>query len=254
MPRGTEPEPLDDEEYEPGPNPTDNNAEDEEKQIEIQSKVDELILTGNSGEASQEIEKKLAASETKSPQQKQEEQDLLDEAEAMAGQNAPISDKDFDNNVSTLDYINGVMYKEGIPMDIGRQEAFLAEMGILDSIDNGGVFSLMLPKSPVDGIKDTQNSDEAYDYTSSVFFYQPNPKVDPETGEDEVVHLKVNGEDIKLKYPIKSGREFAKNLIRPGWFQKCNKYYVVSQSLVAQGAVVPEDGFTVAMVVEDDDL
>jgi hypothetical protein len=62
---------------------------------------------------------------------------------------------DIDGNVSTLDYIDGVMYKEGIPMDIGRQEAFLAEMGILDSIDNGGVFALTLPKSPVDGTKDT---------------------------------------------------------------------------------------------------
>jgi hypothetical protein len=127
-------------------------------------------------------------------------------------------DEDLDNNVSTLDYIDGVMYKDGVPMDIGRQEAFFAEMGILDSIDNGGVFSLVLPKSPVDGINDIQGSDEAFDYTSSVFFYQPNPKVNPETGKDELISLKVDGKDIKLKYPIKSGREFAKNLVRPGWF------------------------------------
>ena len=67
-------------------------------------------------------------------------------------------------------------------------------------------------------------------------------------------YIITNGRDIKLKYPIRSGRELAKNLIRPGWFQKCNKYYVVSQSIVAQGAVVPEDGFTVSMIIEDDEL
>ena len=257
-PRGTEPMPMEDEnEYEPGPDPTEPTPEEEEEEDrseEIQAKVDELLLTSQSGESSQEIEKKLAESEVKSPQQKIEERDLLEEAAAIPGQNMTLPDVDLDGNVSTLDYINGVMYKEGIPMDYGRQEAFLAEMGILDSIDNGGVFSLTLPKSTVDGTKDTQSSDEAYDYTSSVFFYQPNPKVDPNTGEDELVHLKQNGRDIKLKYPIRSGRELAKNLIRPGWFQKCNKYYVVSQSIVAQGAVVPEDGFTVSMIIEDDEL
>jgi len=98
--------------------------------------------------------------------------------------------------VSTLDYIDGVMYKDGVPMDYGRQDVFLAEMGILDSIDNGGVFSLTLPKSPLDGSKDTQSSDEAYDYTSSVFFYQPNPKVDPEPGLDEIIHLTLNKEEL----------------------------------------------------------
>jgi hypothetical protein len=38
------------------------------------------LLTSNSGEATPEVENKLMSSETKSPQQKQEEQDLIEEA------------------------------------------------------------------------------------------------------------------------------------------------------------------------------
>jgi len=77
-PIGTEPEQIEDEEYEDGPDPEENNAEEE--QAEIQAKVDELLLTSNSGEATPEVENKLMSSETKSPQQKQEEQDLVEEA------------------------------------------------------------------------------------------------------------------------------------------------------------------------------
>ncbi|QWM90615.1 hypothetical protein [uncultured phage cr61_1] len=92
-------------------------------------------------------------------------------------------------------------------------------------------------------------------FVSNTFFYQPNPDVDQETGEDLLMKLTVNGKLVKLNKPLASGRVLSLKLSTPGWLQSAKKYYIVTQSLQARDNTLfdDSDSMTVSLILEDDE-
>ena len=101
----------------------------------------------------------------------------------------------------------------------------------------------------------TATNDQLTDLISQTFFYQPEPKINEETGEDELPKLTVDGKEVKFDKPLASGRQLSKKLSQNGWLGKAKKYFIVTQS--EQGKNVAKDkdvrdAMTVALVIEDD--
>ena len=92
-------------------------------------------------------------------------------------------------------------------------------------------------------------------FVSNTFFYQPNPDIDQETGEDQLMKLTINGEQVKLNKPLASGRILSQKLSTPGWLQSAKKYYIVTQSLQARDNTLFDDvdSMTVSLILEDDE-
>lgn len=92
-------------------------------------------------------------------------------------------------------------------------------------------------------------------FVSNTFFYQPNPDIDQETGEDQLMKLTVNGEQVKLNKPLASGRVLSQKLSTPGWLQSAKKYYIVTQSLQARDNTLfsDADSMTVSLILEDNE-
>lgn len=102
----------------------------------------------------------------------------------------------------------------------------------------------------------TGTNDQLTDLISQTFFYQPNPKTNEETGEDELPKLTVNGEEVEFDKPLASGRKLSEKLSKPGWLKGTKKYFIVTQS--EQGKKVANDkdvrdAMTVALVIEDNE-
>lgn len=96
--------------------------------------------------------------------------------------------------------------------------------------------------------QNAQSSDDVADFISSVFFYLPSDRKE----SSEIIKLKVNGKDVQLKYPRKPASQLAQKLIEPGWLNRCNKYYIVTQaSNIVRNLGNEEDSYTVALVIED---
>ncbi|WP_173431870.1 hypothetical protein [Sharpea azabuensis] len=88
------------------------------------------------------------------------------------------------------------------------------------------------------------SGDEALkDYISETFFYQPD--------SDDPIILSVDGKPLKLKYDVKPGKELAKKLVRPDWFESCDKYYVVSKNSNNADLKDP-NSFTICLIIDDD--
>ena len=102
--------------------------------------------------------------------------------------------------------------------------------------------------------KESQIRDEAYDFVSDVFFYQPDAT--------EPMRLAIGGKDVKLPYKLHAGKEFSQNLIKKGWledlYNRGKVYYIVTQAQDAsykkEGRTIEQDmdTFTVSLIVEDD--
>lgn len=101
----------------------------------------------------------------------------------------------------------------------------------------------------------TSTNDQLADLISQTMFYQPNPKVDEETGEDELVNITVNDKKVKFDKPLASGRQLSKKLSQVGWLKNTKKYFIVTQSQQGRN-VAPNkdirDAMTVALVIEDE--
>lgn len=101
----------------------------------------------------------------------------------------------------------------------------------------------------------TKSNDKLVDLVSQTFFYQPNPEIDQETGEDVVPKLTIDGKQVDLGKPLASGRKLSENLSKLGWLASTKKYFIVTQS--EQGKKVakdkdPRDAMTIALIIEDD--
>lgn len=111
-------------------------------------------------------------------------------------------------------------------------------------------------------------ADETESFVSSTLFYNPDPKVNEETGLDEKAILSVDGNPIQLEHEQGSGRELAKKLTQKGWLNNAKKYFVVACAKERREQIEayiksqnkPEkdwvneqwrNGLTVAMVIDD---
>lgn len=68
--------------------------------------------------------------------------------------------------------------------------------------------------------------------------------------------LRINGEDVKLPKPLGTGKELSKKLLKKNWLTKAKKYYIVTQSEVANRMKNVQDRIdtlTVALIIEDDE-
>ena len=71
------------------------------------------------------------------------------------------------------------------------------------------------------------------DLLSCTFFYNPDPRDENGNPTDKPIDLTVGGEQVKLRYKLRSNRELAKKLLIPNWFKNANKYYIVTQNQAA---------------------
>lgn len=79
-------------------------------------------------------------------------------------------------------------------------------------------------------------------------FYDPQATTPP--------FLRVNGKDIKLPKELGTGKELSKKLLQKGWLTKAKKYYIVTQSEVANRMKNVQDRvdtLTVALIIEDEE-
>ena len=101
----------------------------------------------------------------------------------------------------------------------------------------------------------TATNDQLTDLISQTFFYQPQPKIDEKTGNDEIPRLTVDGKEVVFDKPLASGRKLSEKLSQRGWLKNTKKYFIVTQS--QQGVNVAKDkdvrdAMTVALVIEDE--
>ena len=86
-----------------------------------------------------------------------------------------------------------------------------------------------------------QNSDQVKrDFLSQTFFYNNKATQAP--------YLRVNGKDVRLKYPIQTGAQLSQKLSQKGWFEKTTKFYVVTGNTTTNA-----DELTVSMVIYDEE-
>lgn len=86
-----------------------------------------------------------------------------------------------------------------------------------------------------------QNSDQVKrDFLSQTFFYNNKATQAP--------YLRVNGKDVRLKYPIQTGAQLSQKLSEKGWFEKTTKFYVVTGNTTTNA-----DELTVSMVIYDEE-
>ena len=144
--------------------------------------------------------------------------------------------------------IGGLVLDDSIQDSIGLQEELLYKLEFGIGLDQDDIPNLGHNKN------ESQAKDEAYDYVSDVFFYQPTA--------EKPMRLAINGKTIKLPYDLKPGSEFSKKLIEKGWIEDLQSrgkiYYIVSQAADAahdnKNRTVDQDmdTFTVTLVIEDD--
>lgn len=108
-----------------------------------------------------------------------------------------------------------------------------------------------------------QKSDEIYtDFLGQTFKYFPDEyykngeKVKPPVLQNVFMRDgKVVKEPIKLRNnaTLKTGFELGKKLLIPGWFEKAEKYFVITQDQSDSEDVNNTDNFVVAMIIQDGD-
>lgn len=154
------------------------------------------------------------------------------------------------DNLGKLEYQDGQWMYEGqiVPPDLAAE--LIQEQSTLNDIDMlfdySGVPSDEYSTKPEQAV----TKDEAADYVSSTFFYQPDA-TEPMTlsGVYEVVNGKVQVDQFARRgYELRPGKELSEHLIKPGWVSGCHIYYIVTK---AESSTDDPDTFTVSMVIED---
>ena len=167
--------------------------------------------------------------------------------------------------LSELDFINGVWMHGGSVVDPEAIAAILGIQDTLSSIDHGALMSAYSRPGRSNSREDSQTQADLArgDLLSCTFFYNPDPRDENGNPTDKPIDLTVGGEQVKLRYELRSNRELAKKLLIPNWFKNANKYYIVTQNQAAQeyfeknkdkrfSSEEIADTFTVALIIEDD--
>lgn len=203
----------------------------------------------------------IESSITEDDTQQYEIQEIISEQENEAEeqeQNAIADSLAFIDNLDSLyfDEDSQQWYYEDDALTDEQSEMIETELLLLGLAETIGITQEQLPDGSVTSkaIKRVlATSDSVGDLVSSTFFYQPNPRVNEETQLDEVVSLKVGGQEVKFDKPVASGRKLAEKLLQRGWLQSTKKYYVVSQSQEGVNSLGDvRDSMTVVLCLEDD--
>ena len=169
-----------------------------------------------------------------------------------------------DIDISELDIINGIWMQGQSVVDPDAMAALLNIQSTLAQLDSGVLSAAYNRPGRSKEREDAQTQADLAkgDLLSSTFFYNPDPRDEKGNPTDKPIKLTIGGEQVKLRYTLRSNRELAKKLLKPGWFQNANKYYIVTQNEAAQeyfeknkDKVTPEqiaDSFTVALILEDE--
>ena len=181
------------------------------------------------------------------------EQEAADTATVLNGEWVIIDD------YSGLEYNDeGFLMYDGDILPVDQQQAVEDDILLLGLSEQPLFSQEELPEGinkRGEDDRETASNDKLADLISQTFFYQPNPKKDEKTGEDQLPKLTVDGKEVKFDKPLASGRKLSENLSKPGWLAKTKKYFIVTQS--EQGKRVAKDkdirdAMTVAMVIEDE--
>lgn len=143
---------------------------------------------------------------------------------------------------------NGTLNIEDLPekldVDIQSESDTLSNMDSqTESTDTSGVYDDRKPKPWA--VQESEDIERRYvDHT---FFYRPDA--------EEPMDIRVDGKDVKLPEgcTIGTGAELAQKLTQKGWFEKADKFYVVSQMQKYQEGNLGDerDLFTVSLAIRD---
>lgn len=143
---------------------------------------------------------------------------------------------------------NGTLNIEDLPekldIDIQSESDTLSDMdNPTQSTDTSVAYDDRKPKPWA--VQESEDIERRYaDHT---FFYRPDA--------EEPMKIKVNGKDVKLPEgcTIGTGAELAQKLTQKGWFEKADKFYVVSQMQKYQEGNIGDerDVFTVSLAIRD---
>lgn len=143
---------------------------------------------------------------------------------------------------------NGTLNIEDLPekldVDIQSESDTLSDMdNPTEPTDTSGAYDDRKPKPWA--VQEPEDIERRYaDHT---FFYRPDA--------EEPMKIKVNGKDVKLPEgcTIGTGAELAQKLTQKGWFEKADKFYVVSQMQKYQEGNIGDerDVFTVSLAIRD---
>lgn len=143
---------------------------------------------------------------------------------------------------------NGTLNIEDLPekldVDIQSESDTLSNMDSqTESTDTSGVYDDRKPKPWA--VQESEDIERRYvDHT---FFYRPDA--------EEPMDIRVNSKDVKLPEgcTIGTGAELAQKLTQKGWFEKADKFYVVSQMQKYQEGNLGDerDLFTVSLAIRD---
>lgn len=143
---------------------------------------------------------------------------------------------------------NGTLNIEDLPekldVDIQSESDTLSNMDSqTESTDTSGVYDDRKPKPWA--VQESEDIERRYvDHT---FFYRPDA--------EEPMDIRVDGKDVKLPEgcTIGTGAELAQKLTQKGWFEKADKFYVVSQMYKYQEGNLGDerDLFTVSLAIRD---
>ena len=143
---------------------------------------------------------------------------------------------------------NGTLNIEDLPekldVDIQSESDTLSNMDDpTQSTDTSGVYDDRKPNPQA--VQESEDIERRYiDHT---FFYRPDA--------EEPMDIRVDGKDVKLPdgCTIGTGAELAQKLTQKGWFEKADKFYVVSQMQKYQEGNLGDerDLFTVSLAIRD---
>lgn len=143
---------------------------------------------------------------------------------------------------------NGTLNIEDLPekldVDIQSESDTLSNMDSpTESTDTSGAYDDRKPKPWA--VQESEDIERRYvDHT---FFYRPDA--------EEPMDIRVNGKDVKLPEgcTIGTGAELAQKLTQKEWFEKADKFYVVSQMQKYQKGNLGDerDLFTVSLAIRD---
>ena len=165
-----------------------------------------------------------------------------DETPEVTGENnTPITI----NNLG-FDDEQGFIDQFGVPLTEKEQQSIQIQDEILTDIDFYKKYSSQFGVPRKNTRDDVQDEGDIGDYLSQTLFYDPN-------GE-KPIDLKINGEQISLKYPLHPGKELAQKLLDHDWLKNCYKYFVVTQAQdAAYKSANNPDSFTVTLIIEDEE-
>lgn len=163
------------------------------------------------------------------------------------------------DDYSGLEYNDeGFLTYDGEILPPEQQQIVEDDILLLGLTENIGFSQEELPNG-VDRLgednRTTATNDQLTDLISQTFFYQPSPKIDENTGKEELPKLTVDGKEVKFDKPLASGRKLSEKLSQPGWLRTTKKYFIVTQSQQGKNVAKDKDirdAMTVTLVIEDE--